>query len=80
MDTFSVWPDVIVGSVRNDVMLYLFEILGQLHCYSEMVPGLERILVPAIMTRYGFLCLEVVPECELIDVYLCFFRFLFVDS
>lgn len=62
-------------------MLYLVEILEVTLTFKHGTPpGTWAKLVPAVLARYRFLCLEGVPECELIDVYLCFLKFLFTDS
>lgn len=61
-------------------MLYLVDILEVTLTFKHGTwPGTWAKLVPASLARYRFLCLGV-PECELIDVYLCFSKFLFVDS
>lgn len=41
LHTFTVETDVIVETLRNDVMLYLSEIFEELHD-TMVVPGLER--------------------------------------
>jgi hypothetical protein len=41
-------------------------------------PGTWAKLVPARISKYRFLCLEALPECEQFDKSLCFSRFSFV--